>query len=201
MTHRMKPGDQTEHRVFYCPEAAGIYPVQEEAPSKEPPSKSSPIITLDGEEAHHAIHVLRVRPGETVRLFDGLGFFYDGIVADIAKKSLSIKIESRAESQAEPCARLILMVGYLKGRALDFLIQKSVEIGVSDLVLFQAERSVAKIPSPLPLSQREREKKGLSLSRSESSLQASSQREREKKGLPLSCSESSLQASLPEGEE
>lgn len=136
MPRRMKPGDETEHRVFYCPEAAGAI---------SEISGEFPVVTLSGEEAHHAIHVLRVRVGESVRLFDGLGAFYNGRVADIAKKSISIAIENRIESQAEPCARLILMVGLLKGRALDFLIQKSVEIGVSDLVLFQADRSVARM--------------------------------------------------------
>jgi 16S rRNA (uracil1498-N3)-methyltransferase len=86
--------------------------------------------------------VLRLAVGDEVRLFDGKGFFYDGEIESIMRNEVQVRVESRAASTSDPRARLILLVALLKGRKTDFLIQKAVELGVGEIIFFQARRSV-----------------------------------------------------------
>ena len=53
MAPKSKPPSEKAMRLFYCPEAA-------HAPE--------PLIALSSDEAHHALNVLRLRPGDAVRL-------------------------------------------------------------------------------------------------------------------------------------
>ena len=65
-----------EPRIFYAPEAREfVFSSQNLLPHLE----------LSREESHHAIHALRLRAGERVRLFDGAGFFYDASITSIGR--------------------------------------------------------------------------------------------------------------------
>ncbi|MBN1866759.1 16S rRNA (uracil(1498)-N(3))-methyltransferase [Candidatus Sumerlaeota bacterium] len=136
--HRMET-DRSEppRRLFYCPRAREL----RSELAKEVSPKTVP---LPPDEAHHAARVLRLKTDDAVRLFDGEGFFYEGRIARADKRGVEVEIRSAAESQAEARRRVALIVGVLKGRKIDFLVQKSVELGVAEILLFPAERSVAK---------------------------------------------------------
>jgi 16S rRNA (uracil1498-N3)-methyltransferase len=140
----MKPTTETqrhkgEPRVFYCPEAAERFEAEKGFGFR---------VGLSQEESHHAAKVLRLAVGDEVRLFDGAGYFYDGKIASLARHETQVRIESRAASTSDPRARLILLVALLKGRKADFLIQKAVELGVGEIVFFQARRSVSQTRAP-----------------------------------------------------
>jgi 16S rRNA (uracil1498-N3)-methyltransferase len=126
-------------RVFYCSEAAERFQAEKGAAFT---------IALSREESRHAAKVLRLAVGDEVRLFDGAGFFYEGRIASLACNEVEVRIESRAASTSDPRARLVLLVALLKGRKADFLIQKAVELGVGEIVFFQARRSVSHTRAP-----------------------------------------------------
>ena len=122
-------------RVFYCPEAAECFEAER--------GEAGFRVGLSREESLHAAKVLRLAVGDEVRLFDGKGFFYDGEIASVVRNEVQARIASRAASNVDPRTRLVLLVALLKGRKADFLIQKAVELGVGEIVFFQARRSVS----------------------------------------------------------
>ena len=124
-----------EHRLFFAPEAKRL---------RLAAAASDRTVSLPPEESHHAVHVLRLRTGDEVRLFDGEGFFYDGRISTIRKGEVSVEIVSVEPSEREPQSRLFLTVASLKGRKSDLLVQKSVELGVGEMTLFPSERSVSR---------------------------------------------------------
>jgi 16S rRNA (uracil1498-N3)-methyltransferase len=113
-------------RIFYCPQA-----------------KVSANVELPPDEARHALRVLRLAVGDSLRLFDGRGFFYDGELTSAGRGAATVQVNTQVASTAEPHVRLILLAALLKGKKADFLIQKAVELGVGEIWFFEARRSVA----------------------------------------------------------
>ncbi|MDO4550614.1 MAG: RsmE family RNA methyltransferase [Planctomycetia bacterium] len=102
-------------------------------------------VILEGEEAHHLIRVMRIKPGERLVLFDGTGAEYDVEVMSVRKKDLSVKILARRFQNRELAVPLTLAVALPKGERQRWLIEKITELGVSVLVPLQAERSVVRV--------------------------------------------------------
>lgn len=117
-------------RHFYCPALAHQV------------AWSDALVALPAEESHHAARVLRLKPGDCVRLFDGVGFFYDAELVTVEKKCVEAVVRMREASAVEPRHELIVALGLLKGRKMDFIIQKATELGVGRFCFFPAERSV-----------------------------------------------------------
>lgn len=88
------------------------------------------------------IHVLRLRVGETITLFDGHGHSAHATLTDIQRRSITAHIQSIAPTQAPPSLPIILLQGISAAEKMDWVIQKSTELGVSHIVPFVAERSV-----------------------------------------------------------
>jgi 16S rRNA (uracil1498-N3)-methyltransferase len=98
-------------------------------------------LVLPPEEGHHALHVVRLKPGDTVALFDGRGRVFDARVSQMTRKEVWVAIEGVKHS-APPKRSLTLLCGWLlRDKAVEFLIQHGVEIGVDRFVFFRAERS------------------------------------------------------------
>lgn len=96
------------------------------------------VLTLEGLEAHHLIHVLRAAPGRTVELFDGAGTSADCTVRDVARKSAVLEVTAtrRHPMPGGPA----LWVAPPKGDRFRWLIEKATELGVSKLVPLLTER-------------------------------------------------------------
>lgn len=118
-------------------------------------SAESQDVTLDGSEAHHLIHVLRAQPGDRVQLFDGRGVEFDAEVAKIGRREATLRIVDRRDVDRELPCPLIVAVALPRGERQDWLVQKAVEVGVTDLVPWHTERSVAR-PNAKTLSRLER---------------------------------------------
>jgi 16S rRNA (uracil1498-N3)-methyltransferase len=101
-------------------------------------------IVVGGDEAHHAMHVVRVRPGDAVALFDGCGREISGEVSAVEKREVAIQaLEERVLPL--PARRLTLLQGWLhRDKALDFIVQHGTELGVARFVFFRASRSERK---------------------------------------------------------
>ncbi len=103
-------------------------------------AKQSPI-QLDGAEAHHALHVVRVSVGDEVSCFDGAGTEIEGKVASIDRASLSIEAE-RVRNVPEPMIGLTLAQAWLhRDKSIEELIKRGTEIGVTRFVFFRADHS------------------------------------------------------------
>ncbi len=97
--------------------------------------------TLDGSEAHHLLHVLRATPGTEVTLFDGSGCEFDAEVIACKRSTVELAITERREVNRELPQPLVLGVALPKGDRQRWIVEKSVELGVTRLVPLVTERS------------------------------------------------------------
>jgi 16S rRNA (uracil1498-N3)-methyltransferase len=102
-------------------------------------------IILDNDAAHHLVRVLRAKMGDPVTLFNGEGGEYAGVIAAIAKKSVTLQINKFNAREAESPLNLCLAQGIARGEKMDYIIQKAVELGVKQIVPLLTERSTVKL--------------------------------------------------------
>jgi len=100
-----------------------------------------------GDEAHHAIKVLRVKVGEEIEVFDGQGRVAKGKVTNITGKTLGFEVSSEVvENRAMPQIRLYQAIP--KGKTMDLIIQKAVELGVAHIQPIVTKNTVAVSDAP-----------------------------------------------------
>ncbi|MGR9107993.1 MAG: 16S rRNA (uracil(1498)-N(3))-methyltransferase [Gammaproteobacteria bacterium] len=102
-------------------------------------------VELDADNSHHVRSVLRLKQGESLRLFNGSDSEYHAVLTGLGKKSVTLEV-----GQADPCnteSPLPIHFGLAisRGERMDFAIQKSVELGVSSITPLFTERCVVKL--------------------------------------------------------
>jgi 16S rRNA (uracil1498-N3)-methyltransferase len=97
---------------------------------------------IRGEERHH-IDVLRLRVGDRIRLLDGLGTVYDGVISHISRHEAIVKLSGRR--RRHPMKRVDLYQGLPKGEKFELIIQKATELGVSSITPVICRRSIPRI--------------------------------------------------------
>lgn len=101
---------------------------------------------ITGDLYRHMARVLRLKEGAEVELVDGGGTRYGGVVEEVGAKSLSVRITAAAAPPPEEEGpKITLYQGLPKGEKLDLILQKCTELGVAELVTFDAVRSVVKV--------------------------------------------------------
>lgn len=100
-------------------------------------------IMLEGEQARHAIQVMRFNAGDQIVLFDGTGTEYDALIDQIEKKRLWLTIKSQRVVPRGIKASITLAVALPKGDRQKVLVEKLVELGVERLIPLKSNRSVA----------------------------------------------------------
>ena len=100
-------------------------------------------VALPPAEAHHAAHVLRLGPGAAIELFDGRGRAAEARITAVRRGQVTAAVGAvRGPAlRAEPRVRLAFAVP--KGSRLDWLLEKTTELGVAALRPVRFERSVA----------------------------------------------------------
>jgi len=99
------------------------------------------LIKLTGQEAKHATKVLRIRPGDEIHVTDGAGNLYLCNVSEIQKNDVICNIlDTKSEERKSPFVTLV--VGLIKKRdRLEFAVEKSVELGADEIVVFRGDHS------------------------------------------------------------
>lgn len=100
-------------------------------------------VTLTGAEAHHAATVRRVRVGEEVTIGDGRGVWATGTCTSVAPREVAVEVHQR-EDVAAPSPRLVLVQALAKGDRDEMAVQAATELGVAEVVPWQAARSVSR---------------------------------------------------------
>ncbi|MBO3664152.1 16S rRNA (uracil(1498)-N(3))-methyltransferase [Microbacterium stercoris] len=104
-------------------------------------------LTLTGAEAHHAAAVRRVRVGEAVTVTDGRGTWLEGACESVAPREVVVRISERRTEDA-PRPRLTLAQALAKGDRDELAVQAATELGVDEIVPWQAARSVSRWEGP-----------------------------------------------------
>jgi 16S rRNA (uracil1498-N3)-methyltransferase len=91
--------------------------------------------TLEGAEAHHVLNVLRLKKGAHIELFDGTGNLYRAEITATNRDKISLTIVTTNSSPRQR-PELHLAPALLKGKKLELVLQKAVELGVTGLYPF-----------------------------------------------------------------
>ncbi len=101
--------------------------------------------TVEGEEARHALKVMRLRVGERCELFDGCGHALRAcIVATAGSSSMQLEAEELLRPMP-PVAGITLALAIPKGANMELIVQKAVELGVSRIVPLISERTIVRL--------------------------------------------------------
>lgn len=103
-------------------------------------------LELQKDAARH-IMVLRLSAGDTLTLFNGLGGEYQARITRIDRQRVTAEIVSHSSREAELPYRITLAQGIPEASKMDWIIEKSVELGVSGIIPLAAQRSVVRLNS------------------------------------------------------
>jgi len=90
-------------------------------------------LAMPQELAHYMSNVLRLKAGAPIVLFNGNGSDYPSEIVDITKRKASVLVNSQIGLSVESPLHIHLGQGVSKGDRMDFALQKSVELGVSEI--------------------------------------------------------------------
>lgn len=102
---------------------------------------------MTGRDAEH-VRVLRLRPGEDMIICDGKGTDYKCRLVKADKEQVEAQVIEVVPCPAEPTVQVTVLCGLPKGDRTDYIIQKCVEAGASEIMFFQSDRCVAKPDKP-----------------------------------------------------
>jgi 16S rRNA (uracil1498-N3)-methyltransferase len=103
-------------------------------------------VRLPDHVAHHA-QVLRMQPGDLVTLFNGDGGEYTASLTLVERKSASADIKMFSPREAELPYAITLAQALPEGSKFDWIIEKSVELGVTSIQPLAAQRCVVRLSS------------------------------------------------------
>ena len=116
---------------FYCP----------------PPLALSGSFELPADAAHHASRVLRLREGDAIQIFDGIGNECHGVIAELGGKRVIVGEIHATNINRESPLHTTLAQALSSSEKMDWVIQKATELGVTEIQPLATERSVARLSS------------------------------------------------------
>jgi 16S rRNA (uracil1498-N3)-methyltransferase len=111
-----------------------------------PEDWNSGALALTGSEAHHARDVLRVRRGDKVVLFNGQGREITAEIADFNDNEIGLRKLHEVETPPLRC-QIVLGQAIPKGKHMELIVQKAVEIGAAEIAPIISDRTVVQIDS------------------------------------------------------
>lgn len=100
-------------------------------------------IVVRGDEAHHLLRVVRMRPGDPVRVFDGRGREWQATVAATGRDGLTLDLAGPVPPVPEPGIAITLGVGLLKGDQMDAVVRDATVMGVATIVPLATDHVVS----------------------------------------------------------
>jgi 16S rRNA (uracil1498-N3)-methyltransferase len=98
-------------------------------------------LVLRGAEAHHARDVLRLQPGGRVVAFNGRGHEITAEIGKVTRQEILLRKMHEARVPPLPC-RITLAQAIPKGKNMDLIVQKAVEIGAAEIAPLISERTI-----------------------------------------------------------
>ena len=100
-------------------------------------------MTLDRAEAHHLLHVLRLKVGDSVTLFDGKGGEAAAEIVAMSRSSATVRAGEVVQRAPQARLKLTLAVCVPKGKHADMIVEKGTELGMAAFLPVVAQRNVA----------------------------------------------------------
>lgn len=99
----------------------------------------APTVTVEGDEFHHSIRVVRAREGEEVEVFDKSGAIARGVVESIARDHAVIRVGEPIPSRESPLA-MHLAMAIIQLEKFELVLQKATELGVRSIIPLVTDR-------------------------------------------------------------
>jgi 16S rRNA (uracil1498-N3)-methyltransferase len=112
-------------------------------------------LRLEGREAHHALQVLRLKYGELVAVLDGIGNEFLCTVERTSREAVTLAVSLKNFTPPPPCA-ITLLQAVPKGKIIEGIIQKAVELGAQRIVPVLSGRVVTQLDDGNAESKRDR---------------------------------------------
>lgn len=103
------------------------------------------VVDIGNREAHYLGHVLRLKQGDRVVVFNGRGDERLAAIRSLARRRPELSIVADLEPLAEPKLDLVLIQALVRSEAMDTIVQKAAELGVRKLVAVKTDFSVIKL--------------------------------------------------------
>ena len=102
-------------------------------------------VVLPASAAGHATRVLRLKKGHAVVLFNGDGHEYSARLVTAEEREVRVAVESRSTPPHASSLQVTLIQALARGEKMDWIVQKSTELGVARIVPVSTERSEVKL--------------------------------------------------------
>lgn len=100
--------------------------------------------SLDEQESHHCLNVLRQKEGDFFTIFNGQGLEQKVRISRIEKNRVYFSKIAETRTPART-GRICLAQALTKNKAMDLIIQKATELGVTEIIPLQSDRSVSQV--------------------------------------------------------
>lgn len=111
-----------------------------------PENWDSRALALRGSEAHHARNVLRMTAGDKLVLFNGEGHELTAEITNVADQEIRLRKLHESETLPLRC-RIVLGQAIPKGKNMDLIVQKAVEIGAAEVAPIISDRTIVQFDS------------------------------------------------------
>ena len=112
---------------------------------EEQPLAADIEIELSDQVHNHLVKVLRMSAGQQICLFNGDGYDYQAELTTVEKRRSQVRVQTAELSQTESPLKMIVGQGISRGERMDWAIQKSTEIGISQITPLFTERSEVRL--------------------------------------------------------
>ncbi|MDA0706031.1 MAG: 16S rRNA (uracil(1498)-N(3))-methyltransferase [Proteobacteria bacterium] len=102
-------------------------------------------LQLDPEQARYLGRVLRLRPGESLLVFNGECGEFAAVIDSLGKSTATVTIGAAQGSRTESPLRVHLVQGVSRGERMDIVVQKATELGVKRITPVLTEFGVVKL--------------------------------------------------------
>lgn len=101
-------------------------------------------VRLTGDAYRHIARVLRLAKGDELVLFDGAGTEIKAEITESGEGFVAVALGPRVQRPAAPCS-ITLLVAVAKGERMDWIVQKTTELGVGCIIPVLSERVVVRL--------------------------------------------------------
>ncbi|MGD9159108.1 MAG: 16S rRNA (uracil(1498)-N(3))-methyltransferase [Desulfobacteraceae bacterium] len=103
------------------------------------------LCVIPEKEAKHMIKVLRMKQGDSFILMDEKGNHFESVIEDISRYEVSARIVKALPKPSISPVTINICQAVLKPRMMDYMVEKTSELGVSSIMPFYSERTVIKL--------------------------------------------------------
>ncbi len=109
------------------------------------PLREGQSIVLDSKASNHLSQVLRLPPGQELKVFNGQGGEFDARISAIVKHQVEVEVLKFYDTKTHSSLSIELGIALSKGDRMDWIIQKATELGVNSITPIFSDRTQVKL--------------------------------------------------------